>query len=64
MHFLSLQIAKKLGASAVFLVEMPQKETIVNNVIKEMSRKISELFTRAQLADATIDCCGAASRCN
>ena len=54
----------KLGATATFLVQKPEKETNVNNAIKGMSRKICKLFARSKLADATIDCCGAASRFN
>ena len=71
--FLALKIAKTLGASGTYLIKSPEvnsndsksekeKTEYVGNAEKEMSRKIGKLFSRSTLADATIDCCGAASR--
>ena len=59
---LALQIAKNLGATGTFLIEMPQIDTDFYHNDKEMAKRICKLFTRSSFANATIDCCGAASR--
>ena len=57
-----MKIAKKLGATGTYLIEMPKTNTEGNDNDKHMAKRLRKLFTRSTFANATIDCCGAASR--
>ena len=63
----------KLGASGTYLIKSSDGNSSGNKIEietspknetaeKDMARQICKLFTRSRFADATIDCCGAASR--
>ena len=62
LHTLPLKIAKNLGATGTFLIETAKIDKNVHLKDKDTAKRICKLFTRSSFANATIDCCGAASR--
>ena len=56
------QLAKKLGADGTFLIAPSNESGSKNCESKAISKRILTLFKGSRCADATIECCGAASR--
>ena len=56
------KVASKLGADATYLVKSTLGHRNSVDDLKEMSKNIVSLFKGSSNADATIECCGAASR--
>ena len=55
-------MASKLGADATYLVESTIGHKGAVDDFKEAAKNIVSLFKGSYHADATIECCGAASR--